>query len=430
MSDYKPRKIFSRIEHFLETNDIVVIHGARQTGKTTLLRIIIDKLKIKDQISDKNIAYFDLEDFSLLDLCNQGPREVIKYLEAKGASINTQHKFYLFIDEIQYLSHPSNFLKIFHDHFSQIKLFVSGSSSFDIKKKFRDSLVGRTVDFELFTLDFDEFLVFKGVRYNLWEKESFDIEAIDKEILPLFREYLIYGGYPKIVLEKNVKHKEIYLKQIIDTYVKKDIRDMANIRNVDRFNRFLIALSDQSGNLLNILELSNTVGLARQTIEEYLFILEKTYVIKLIRPFFTNVRSEITKMPKLFFEDTGMLNVLRLSTFIDKVDGRLFENGVYSLLRRNLLEDVIKYWRNKQKMELDFVLNLKKTIIPIEAKLSYPHKAKKNILSFLEKYKQEKGLAVSLQKPERSKNPDIEYIYPWQLYYRLRDLAPAFMLYP
>ena len=418
--DHKPRKILNRIESFINTNDIIVIQGARQTGKTTLLKIIIDQLQNKRGIAKDNIIYFDLEDFALLELCDNGASDVVKYIEAKK-KLNKQQKVYLLVDEIQYLSNPSNLLKVFHDHYSHFKLIVSGSSSFDIRKKFKDSLVGRTVEFELFTLDFDEFLNFKGVPYDLFDSKIFKLEVINNEILPLFKEYLVYGGYPRITLEKNIENKEIFLKQIINTYVKKDIRDLAKIRDVNRFNNFLRILSDSSGKQLNVLELSNTVGLARQTIEDYLFILEKTYVIKLVRPFFSNIRSEITKMPKIFFEDTGMLNVLRYGGFIDKIDGALFENGSYSILRKNFSDEGIKYWRSKQKREVDFILDLGRKVIPIETKLTYPEKAGNNLLHFLEKYKQEKGFVVSFQKPhKKGKCTKIKFLYPWELFWVLK----------
>ena len=184
--DHKPRKILNRIESFINTNDIIVIQGARQTGKTTLLKIIIDQLQNKRGIAKDNIIYFDLEDFALLELCDNGASDVVKYIEAKK-KLNKQQKVYLLVDEIQYLSNPSNLLKVFHDHYSHFKLIVSGSSSFDIRKKFKDSLVGRTVDFELFTLDFDEFLDFKGVPYDLFDSKIFKLEVINNEILPLFK---------------------------------------------------------------------------------------------------------------------------------------------------------------------------------------------------------------------------------------------------
>jgi predicted AAA+ superfamily ATPase len=111
---------------------------------------------LKEKTSRSNIVYFDLEDFDLVELCNSGPDKVVEYL--KGINCDFNNKIYLIIDEIQYLENPSSFLKLFHDRYREvIKIIVSGSSSFEIKSKFKDSLAGRSLSFEIFTLDFEEF---------------------------------------------------------------------------------------------------------------------------------------------------------------------------------------------------------------------------------------------------------------------------------
>ena len=155
-NELKYRKLIGRIIKFLDDNEIIAVHGSRQVGKTSLLHYLIDNY-LKGNVSTSNIFYLDLEDFVLLDLCNSGPDKVMEYIKSKNADLSS--RVYLLIDEIQYLKNPSSFLKLFYDRYkSNVKLIVSGSSSFLIKKKFRDSLVGRILDFELFTLDFEEFL--------------------------------------------------------------------------------------------------------------------------------------------------------------------------------------------------------------------------------------------------------------------------------
>ncbi|MDP2808350.1 MAG: ATP-binding protein, partial [bacterium] len=295
------RKLKAEVEKYLTTREIVVIHGARQVGKTTLLELLGRDLPPADQ------QYLDLEDSRLLDLCQQGPAAVKEYLGQLGR-YKGQKKFFLMIDEIQYLSNPSSFLKLFHDHYPEFKLIVSGSSSFDIKKKFKDSLTGRTADFILHPLDFEEFLTFKGLSYSL--KPGPRPGPIGRELENLYRQYALYGGYPKIVLTDSIEAKEKYLQQIIDTYVKKDIRDLGNIRDPAKFNGLLAALAGQSGSLLNVTELANTARLSRQTVEQYLFILENTFVIRLLRPYSRNLRSELFKTPKIFFMDPGIMQML------------------------------------------------------------------------------------------------------------------------
>ncbi|MEA3307783.1 MAG: AAA family ATPase, partial [Elusimicrobiota bacterium] len=214
------RKIVDELLKYINTKDILVLHGARQVGKTSILyylKNILDKKK-------KPNYYIDLEDSRLRTVIDAGPDEFIKHLKEEGFKINK--KLFVFIDEIQYLDNPSSFLKLMADHYKNLKIIVSGSSSFEIKTKFKDSLVGRTLEFEVFNLSFEEFLIFKG---KTLPKEIGNITAKKREELKTFyAEYNLYGGYPKIVLANSRNLKEKYIQQIIDTYVKKDIRDLAD----------------------------------------------------------------------------------------------------------------------------------------------------------------------------------------------------------
>jgi len=421
MEKLRRRKLLNKILKFIEDKEIIVIHGARQVGKTSLLHYLIEN-HLKPNIQPENIFYFDLEDLRLLELCNKSCEEVMAYLEAKGADFNK--RIFLIIDEIQYLNNPSSFLKIFFDRYHEkVKLIVSGSSSFLIKKKFKDSLAGRTVDFELFPLDFEEFLEFKDLKYNL---EMEPPEPIREELIKLYTEFVIYGGYPAIVLEKDVEKKEIKLKQIINTYVKKDIRDLAQIREIDKFNNLLQILASQVGNLLNIFELSNTVGLAKKTIEEYIFLLENTYIIRRVKPFHKNIRSELTKMPKIFFEDTGLANILANKTFLPKLEGGFLENSVYSQLRKNLGCDYIYFWRTNIKQEIDFIVEIvgKDTsdkFVAIEVKNIFLNKYTRSLRYFLKYYPKTEGYFCYLQKKENPKYKDICLLYSWQLLYFIKQ---------
>ena len=301
------RAVMDEIERFLVTDDVIVLHGARQVGKTSILMYIQDQLTAQGQ----RTFYLDLEDSRLVAVLDRGVEEFLRYLQEEGADLATLRisgrKLFVLIDEVQYLANPSSFMKLIADHHRYLKLIVSGSSSFEMKSKFRDSLVGRTVDFEIYPLSFREMLTFRGVPFVpspvFTEKKTSELKA-------LFVEYALFGGYPKIVLTPEADMKERYLQQIIDTYVRKDIRDLAEIRDVTKFNRLLEALASQSGNLLNIAELSNTCALARPTVERFLFLLEQTYVIRLVRPFSRNLRAEISKMPKVFLCDTGLMQML------------------------------------------------------------------------------------------------------------------------
>lgn len=395
------RTIIDNIIKYLFTNDIIVLHGARQVGKTYILYYLENYLREKKEI----VHYIDLEDSRYVKILNSGIEEFIKYLKEEGINVNA--KVFVLIDEIQYLNNPSSFLKLIADHHKNIKVIVSGSSSFEIKSKFKDSLVGRTVNFEIFNLSFKEFLMFKEYQFS---EEVFTKKKID-ELKNLFKEYVLYGGYPKIVLNCEIEKKEKYLQQIIDTYIRKDIRDLANIKEIDKFNKLLEILSSQSGNMLNVSELSNTCKIAKQTVENYLFIMENTYIIKLLKPYSRNIRSELFKVPKVYFYDSGLMQMLWLKNLQKEIIGSCFETSIFSELVKKYSKDNVRYWRTLDKKEVDFILTVKNKIIPIEVKINFEQFNPSAINYFKEKYKIDEHRLIAL-------NGDLKdgfCIYPWSI---------------
>ena len=398
------RDIIKEIEKYQRTDDIIVLHGARQVGKTSILYYFEDKLKRQGE----NTYFVDLEDSRFVNILDSGIGEFIKHLREEGKAPPLKKKVFVFIDEIQYLANPSSFLKLIADHHKNIKLIVSGSSSFAIKSKFRDALVGRTVNFEIFNLSFREFLLFR--QYHFEKGKVYTQKKID-ELKALFKEYVLYGGYPKIVLTPEIDMKEKYLQQIVDTYVKKDIRDLADVKDIDKFNKLLETLASQSGQQLNIAELSNTTRIAKQTIEKYLFIMENTYIIKLVRPFSHNIRSELFKLPKIYFYDTGLMQMLWLKGLQKEIIGNVFETGIFAELVKKYTRDSVFYWRTKDRKEIDFILKIKNTILPVEVKLNFEQFNPSAIHYFNRHYGINNYKVVALHGIPKGKF----YIYPWDL---------------
>ena len=416
------RLIADEIVRYLATKDIIVLHGARQVGKTYILYYLQNLLK------EKRLAthFIDLEDSRYVRILDAGVEEFIRYLSEEGFDGSkyavSKERLFVFIDEIQYLENPSPFMKIIADHYPWLKLIVSGSSSFEIKKKFTDSLSGRTVDFEVYNLSFTEFLLFKKYRFSPapayglgYRKPNHRPLAYTEkklqELKALYEEYVLFGGYPKIVLAGDVKIKEKYLQQIIDTYIKKDIRDLAGIKDVNKFNRLVEALASQSGQLLNVFELSNTCNIAKPTVENYLFLLEQTYVVKSVRPFSRNLRSELSKTPKIFFYDTGLMQMLWLKELPKEVMGQVFETSIFAELVKKYGSQRVAYWRTTDKKEIDFVLKKGKSYLPLEVKLNFAQFKASSIKYFKEKYHISEHRVVALH----GKVKDKQCIYPWQL---------------
>lgn len=402
------RTVIDEISKYLHSDDIVVIHGARQVGKTSILMYLQDQL----EAAGERVYYIDLEDSRFVSTLDKGVDEFVAYLGEQGFDLSafrkSKKKLFVLIDEIQYLANPSSFLKLLADHHRYLKVIVSGSSSFEMKSKFKDSLVGRTVNFEIYPLSFREFLLFRNIPFVQAERYT---EKKTAELKSLFAEFAMYGGYPKIVLTPEVSMKERYLQQIIDTYIRKDIRDLAEIKDVNKFNRLLEVLASQSGNLLNVSELSNTCSLSRETVERYLFLLEQTYILRLVRPYSRNLRSELTKTPKIFFCDTGLMQMLWLKQLQKEIMGSVFETSIFAELIKRHGADNVFYWRTQDKKEVDFVLRSGKNVVPIEAKLSFPRNVPTGIHTWRESFDIENYLIVGLN----GTSAETGFVYPWQL---------------
>ena len=362
MEKLKPRKITNNLmSKLLKGNDLIVLLGARQVGKTSTMHLLMNRLLQREKIKRNRVFYFDLEDMNILEVVNKGVEEFIAFLEANGADL--KERCFVFLDEIQYMENPSNFLKILVDHHKKISLVVSGSSSFSIRNKFKDSLAGRKRIFAIYPLDFGEFLEFKGrgdladfLNTGDWEKARF----FESHYIRYYEEYVIFGGLPRVSLLPTKEEKVEYLKDVVNSYIKKDIKDLFRIDNPYAFNRVIKLLALHAGKSLNFANLTTICGISRHTFERYLFILENSFILKLINPFYSNKIKEVAKMPKLYFMDTGIRNII--TGDLNPLDGRrdsgsLVENSVFLMLLTSKapLEEIY-YWRTKAGAEMDFVL--------------------------------------------------------------------------
>lgn len=371
-----PRDIFSPIKKALTKDEFIILTGARQTGKTSLLMMLKENLEKKGQ----DCHYFNLENPSYLELLNKHPYNIFELIP------DSKYKQNIFIDEIQYLNNPTNFLKLLYDEKrKQIKIIASGSSAFYIDKKFKNSLVGRKLLFEIYPLNFNEFLVFKQQKELLKQKNKKISVYYREKLLKLWNEYLIYGGYPKVVLTESNNYREIILEDIVSSYIKKDISE-AGIKNTDKYFAFLRILASQTGELLNSQELANTLGIAHKTVEEYLYVMKKSYQIAFIKPFYKNLRKELTKMPKIYFYDLGLRNWLlgNFNSINKRTDkGMYLENIIFKEFLRTIKNiNKIKFWRTQNKKEIDFVIESR----AFEIKFSSKEINKKKYKQFSDSY--------------------------------------------
>ncbi|HVA11352.1 MAG TPA: ATP-binding protein [Candidatus Dormibacteraeota bacterium] len=402
MKIYK-RRVFNQVVPFIGSETIIVLHGARQVGKSYILFYLRDWLNEKS----KKVFYYDLEYPDILEDFNKGVDIFLADLKGKG--YQDGEEVFVLIDEIQYLDNPSSFLKIVADHYKSIRLIVSGSSTFDIKTKFTDSLSGRITPFEVFPLSFEEFLLFKQTGYVLSKVSSPSQVARLKE---LYKEFVIYGGYPRVVLESEEEKKKAYLLQVIDTYIRKDVRDLAQVEDIRKFNNMLYVLASQSGQLLDMGSLSRETTISFPTLQKYLTILEETYVIKLIRPYSKSPSVEISKNPKVFFYDSGLQSLLWFKNFQQTLLGNIFETNIFSELVKRYDRHMIHFWRTKQRQEIDFVVEKANGVcLPIEVKTNFQRYQQGAIDSFIKKYVTRDWKVVALEGKKTSEH----FVFPWEV---------------
>ena len=347
------------LKNHLHKPQHTLIIGARQIGKTTLVKQLAQQLK-----QDNETYYFiTFEDPSILEAVNQHPENIFNFTQLPSA-LPDDKRLYLIIDEVQYAKQPSNFLKLLYDKFApKLKIIATGSSAFYIDKSFKDSLAGRKKIFEFYPLGFDEFLHFKQEDELVadWKQmiERPNYQGLNKiKLNTLFDEYLIYGGYPAVVLAQTLPEKQELLHELVSSYMKKDALE-AGIKEELKFFELAKILADQVGNLVNHHELANTLKMASTTVENYIYLMQKTFIVQLLTPFYGNVRKELTKMPKVYFTDNGLRNALlnNFNTLNNRADkGALLENYVYNRLRKLHGQSNLHFWRTADGNEVDFVV--------------------------------------------------------------------------
>lgn len=347
------RTYFDTLIDDLEKKQISLLIGSRQVGKTTLLKQILAKLKGRNELC----AFINLENKEYRKLLDEHPEHMFQIVPplVKG------RRLFVVIDEIQYLQDPSNFLKHLYDEYGeQIKFIVSGSSSFYIDKKFKDSLSGRKRLIEISTLTLAEMLRFKGREDLAVLLNQGLIPLIPRdEILKYYYEYLVYGGYPDVVLADDPNEKIRVLKELADSYAKKDAVE-AKLQRPDMYLKLLKLLAGRIGCLMNTQALVGDVGLGQKTLDSYLWVLRKSFHIHYVSPFHRNIASELRKMPKVYFNDLGLRNYLMgdFSPIGVRSDrGELLENYAYLLLREMYSVDNIRFWRTQKKHEIDFIVS-------------------------------------------------------------------------
>ena len=398
------RKLEDKLKKFLKRREIIGIRGARQTGKTTLLKIIEKSIK-----GEKVFINLDIPEYRRT--LEENPLDFVKRFSSGG-------KLFLFFDEIQRVKDAGEKLKIIYDEFPEVKIFISGSSSLELKTNVLPFLVGRLFLFELFTFDFEEFLLARdkglaklfrekheSLKRFLEDKDEIAQPSFIEEFLKYWKEYAIFGGYPEVIKARDKEEKITILRNIYNLYLEKDVIGFFRVEETSKFEDLLKAVAFNISSLLVLSSLASDLKISYRKAEEFLNILKHSYIIYLLKPFHKNLVTELKKAPKLYFLDLGLRNSV-INNFVefDNRDdrGKLMENFVLRELLTNFESYELKYWRTTGKAEIDFILIKDENVIPAEVKLG-GERLSKGFYSFLNAYKPERAIIITLDKFKKQK---------------------------
>jgi len=330
---YIPQKQLVYLKSLIQPGKVIVIYGARRVGKTTLLR------KFLEEINNELVLFVNGDDVVAREFLENQSIEKLKDFVG-------QHR-YLVIDEAQYIHKIGINLKLIVDHIPDIKVIATGSSSFDLAHDVGEPLTGRKFVLKLFPL--------AQMEISYTEKPH--------ETRANLENRLIYGSYPEVVTLRDNKMREEYLRELIASYLFKDILALEGIRYSEKLVRLLQLLAFQIGNDVSLAEIGRQLGMSKNTVERYLDLLEKVFVIFRLSGFSRNLRKEITKSSRYYFYDSGVRNaVVGMFNPLKLRDdaGRIWENYIVSEMRKHReyqrRSSRFYFWRTYDKKEIDLVV--------------------------------------------------------------------------
>jgi len=409
-----PRDLITKIEPYLSRREFLSIVGPRQCGKTTFLEILKEHLAKEHKVHAELISSITFEDRRLLSQFEADPISFISSYRVK----ETADTHFLMIDEFQYARDGGQKLKLIYDTAKNIKIIVTGSSSIEIKSNVAKFMVGRLLGFELHPFNFAEYLQTRDPRLEnlcrqhngkvdswLFEGRDFEIKSgpdvIFEEMVPHFEDFCIWGGYPGVALSKNPVEREKVLGDIYNGYILKDIKTLLELATENNLYLLSKVLATQVGNIISYQNLGQASQLNYRQLKKHLNILKETFICRKVRPFFKNKQKELSKNPKVYFYDLGFRNnLLENMNSLDKRPdaGAMIENAVF--VRLNELcqgGHYLNFWRTKAGAKVDFILQVKSKVVPIEVKYSPFRKDQisKSLASFINSFKPESAVVLT-----------------------------------
>lgn len=403
---YIKRQIEPLLQEWLKKPEVIFLTGARQVGKTTLLQKISSNQE-KKQI----ITFINLEEPVFRRKAQEDPYRFLQELRTK-----TKGKHFIFLDEFQKVPPLLSAIKLFYDQDKdrQMKFVLSGSASIITRKTGEESLLGRSIRLNLFSFSFLEFN--RAKNFSLAKNDSLgqillglkDADDYNSQWTfpssPFFEEYLLWGGFPRIVFEEKETNKLTLSENIKQAFLEKDIQALIKEEQLTVFEQLMEILAARCGQLISFSSLARDLTVAPQTVRHLAFLLKHSFWLDFVYPqaFFG---SGYKKSPKIYFHDLGVRHgLLRwLALPKDPVQmGAIAENLVFNILTKLLAYEPsfagkITFWQTYDGAEVDFVLSLGQRLIGIEVKyqsFSRPLLSPGS-RSFIKKFKPDLFLVVS-----------------------------------
>ena len=399
------RNLYKDLYKHLNSKEISLIVGPRQVGKTTLMLLLENEL-----ISKKESTLFLNLDREADKKYFVNQNELIRKIQLEIGN----NRGFVFIDEIQRKENAGLFLKGIYDFNLPYKFIVSGSGSLELKEKIHESLVGRKKLFELRPISFIEFIDFKtDYKYENKLESFFEIES--DEIFLLLREYLNFGGYPRVIVSDTIREKLEVMDEIFRSYLEKDISVLLHLHRIDAFSNLIKISSAQIGELFNYSKIAGELNISLPTLKNYLWYGEKTFILQKLTPYFKNIKKEIVKSPVYYFYDLGLRNY-SIERF-GKTDnfGLAFENMIFNVIKEKIRwsSKSIHFWRTKEKAEVDFIIDSTQDILPIEVKYRNLVKptVNRSLRSFIHKYSPKRAIIVNLKLRDKIRIDNTDVLF-------------------
>ncbi len=340
----KHRPAYDSLINSINIREITIILGVRRSGKSTLMYQMIKKL-LEDEIEPKQILFINFDDKKL----SQDSLESI--YDSYRENINSDKKAYVFLDEIHKKEDWESWVRKKYDQRSDEKFILSGSCSYLLRKEYSTLLTGRNLTFEVFPLNFEEYLVFGDIEIDK-EKHSKGIvlEETKRKIIKNFKNYLEIGGFPEIFFKEET-YKSKLLKQYFDDILYKDIIDRNNL-NSQKTRDLALYLITNFTSLTSLRNLRNSLGISYDSIKNYISYFKEAYLFFTLDHFSYSLKEQKTSASKIYCIDNGLRN--SVSFKFSKDEGKLAENLVFLKLRRE--EKDVYYWKSEKQEEVDFVI--------------------------------------------------------------------------